>query len=41
MGHSSAIALGIARQKSSRNVWCFDGDGALIMHMGSMAIIGS
>ncbi|MDC0111082.1 phosphonopyruvate decarboxylase [Emcibacteraceae bacterium] len=40
MGHASQIALGIAAQKSERNVVCIDGDGASIMHMGSMAIIG-
>ena len=39
MGHASQIALGIALQKPGRRIWCFDGDGALIMHMGSMAII--
>src|SRR3989344_954949 len=41
MGHSSSIALGIAMQKPDRNVYCLDGDGAVIMHMGSLAIIGS
>ena len=40
MGHASQIALGIAMQNKSRNVYCFDGDGAIIMHMGSAAIIG-
>ncbi len=39
MGHSSQIALGIALQKPQRQVYCFDGDGAVIMHMGSLAII--
>lgn len=41
MGHSSQIALGIALQKPDQNVICLDGDGAFIMHMGSVAIIGS
>lgn len=41
MGHSSAIALGIALNKPMTRVWCIDGDGAVLMHMGSMAIIGS
>ena len=41
MGHASQIALGIALQKSDRRVYCFDGDGASIMHMGSMAITAS
>ena len=40
MGHSSSIALGIALQKPDRNVYCLDGDGSVIMHMGSLAIIG-
>ena len=41
MGHASQIALGIAMAQSGRRIWCFDGDGAAIMHMGSMAIIAS
>ena len=41
MGHASQIALGIALAKQDRRVWCFDGDGASIMHMGSMAIVAS
>ena len=39
MGHASQIALGIAMEKTDRRVWCFDGDGAALMHLGSMAII--
>ncbi len=41
MGHASQIALGIALQQPQRPVYCFDGDGATIMHMGSLGIIGS
>ena len=41
MGHASQIALGIALAKLDRKVWCFDGDGASIMHMGSMAIVAN
>lgn len=41
MGHSSSIALGIALNKPSTRVWCIDGDGAVLMHMGAMAVIGS
>ncbi|NLZ92647.1 MAG: phosphonopyruvate decarboxylase [Firmicutes bacterium] len=41
MGHASQIALGIALAKPHCNVYCFDGDGALLMHLGGMAIIGS
>ncbi len=39
MGHASQIALGIALEKKDRRIWCFDGDGATIMHMGSMTIV--
>lgn len=41
MGHSSSIALGIALQKKDRQVWCLDGDGASLMHLGAMAVIGT
>ena len=41
MGHASQIALGIALEKENRKVWCFDGDGAAIMHMGNMAIVAN
>lgn len=40
MGHSSSIALGIALEKSERKIFCFDGDGAFIMHMGAITNIG-
>jgi len=41
MGHCSQIALGIAQHQPERQVYCLDGDGAAIMHMGSLAIVGS
>ena len=41
MGHSSSIALGVAINKPNKKVWCIDGDGAVIMHMGSLATVGS
>ena len=41
MGHSSSIALVIAAQKPGTRVWCIDGDGAALMHMGAMAVIGA
>ena len=41
MGHASQIALGIALEKKKCKVFCFDGDGSTLMHMGSLAIIGS
>ena len=41
MGHTSSIALGIALNKPEKRIWCIDGDGAALMHMGAMAVIGS
>lgn len=41
MGHGSSIALGVASHKPEQKVWCIDGDGAALMHMGAMAVIGS
>lgn len=40
MGHASQIALGISLTQPNRKIYCFDGDGAAIMHMGSFGIIG-
>lgn len=41
MGHSSSIALGVALNKPEKRIFCFDGDGAILMHMGALALIGS
>lgn len=41
MGHCSQIALGISLNKKMNNVFILDGDGAVLMHMGAMAVIGS
>ena len=41
MGHSSSIALGVALNKPDQKIWCIDGDGAALMHMGAMALIGT
>ena len=41
MGHSSSIALNVALQKKDKRVWCIDGDGAALMHMGALAVIGT
>lgn len=41
MGHSSSIALGVALNKPEQRIWCLDGDGAVLMHMGSMAVLGA
>ncbi|MDR2043074.1 MAG: phosphonopyruvate decarboxylase [Clostridium sp.] len=41
MGHDSMIALGIALRKPERRVWCVQGDGAFLMHLGALAEVGS
>lgn len=41
MGHASSIALGIAVQKPDKKIWIIDCDGATLMHMGAMAVIGA
>lgn len=41
MGHASQIALGIALSRRDLRVFCFDGDGAVLMHMGALPIIGT
>lgn len=41
MGHASSIALGVALHKPEKRVWCLDGDGAALMHLGAMTVIGA
>ena len=41
MGHASQIALGIALTREDKTVFCIDGDGAAIMHLGGLTAIGS
>jgi len=41
MGHSSSIATGVALAQTDKRVLCIDGDGAMIMHMGAMALVGN
>jgi phosphonopyruvate decarboxylase len=41
MGHASQIACGVALARPERRVWCLDGDGAMLMHLGGLATIGS
>jgi len=41
MGHALSIAQGIAMAQPERTVWCIDGDGATLMHMGNMAVAGA
>ncbi len=40
MGHTSMIAFGIAMERPDKRVYCIEGDGAALMHMGSMAFLG-
>ncbi len=41
MGHADMIALGIALEHPERTVYCLDGDGAALMHLGSLFQIGA
>ena len=41
MGHASSIAIGIALKTPNKNIYCIDGDGSVIMHMGTLAVNGS
>ena len=40
MGHTSSVALGFAIS-SKKKVICIDGDGSLLMHLGSIKTAGS
>jgi len=40
MGCAAAISLGIAIKKPKKKIFVFDGDGSIIMQMGSLATIG-
>ncbi len=41
MGHTSSIALAYALRTPQKNVYCIDGDAAVLMHLGSLAINAS
>jgi len=41
MGLSSSIGLGIALKNLKKTVFIFDGDGNILMNLGSLATIGS
>lgn len=41
MGHASSIALGVALQQPEKKIWCIDGDGAALMHLGALGVIGA
>ncbi len=38
MGHASMIALAIAQEKPDFTIWCLDGDGAGLMHLGGLVL---
>ena len=38
MGHANMVALGIAKAKPATTVWCLDGDGAMLMHLGGLVV---
>ena len=40
MGHAGMIAMRIAVEHPERTVWCLDGDGAALMHLGAIPVIG-
>lgn len=39
MGHAGMIAFGIAQQRKDRRIYCVEGDGAVLMHMGELAFL--
>ncbi len=41
MGLASSIALGIALKKPKRKIFVFDGDGNILMNLGSLVTIGT
>ncbi len=41
MGHASSIAFGVALGDTTRRVVCIDGDGAFLMHLGALPVIGA
>lgn len=40
MGLASSIALGLALAQPDKKVWCIDGDGSILMNLGSLSTIG-
>lgn len=41
MGHASMVSLGISYHHPSKRIWCLDGDGSALMHMGNLPIVAS
>ena len=40
MGHTSSVALGYSLSKKNKTI-CIDGDGSLLMHLGSIKTVGT
>lgn len=40
MGHVSMVAYQLANRNKESKVFCLDGDGSILMHMGSLAVLG-
>lgn len=40
MGHTLPIAMGLALAQKERPVYCLDGDGSVLMHLGAYAVAG-
>ncbi|UCC19275.1 MAG: sulfopyruvate decarboxylase subunit beta [Promethearchaeota archaeon] len=41
MGLASSIAFGIAISRPERRIWCIDGDGSILMNLGSLSTIAN
>jgi phosphonopyruvate decarboxylase len=41
LGLVSQLALGLALATPTRRIWCFDGDGSLLMHLGALTSVGA
>ncbi|MBN1802407.1 MAG: sulfopyruvate decarboxylase subunit beta [Candidatus Lokiarchaeota archaeon] len=41
MGLASSIALGLALARPDKKIWCIEGDGALLMNLGSLCTIAN
>lgn len=41
MGLASSIALGLALSQPAKQVWCIEGDGSLLMNLGSLSTIAN
>ena len=38
MGHSASLTLGVSLKSNKQSI-CLDGDGSLLMHLGSLGIV--